>query len=359
MPSSMIFVGLVVMWLLILVPAVARRRQEVARPSVTALSGRVLERSPRRDPDADRGSPAGRDVEVDVRHEQEPAHSVAMRTEPGGRRPPALRGEASPTTRSGDPGGGDLDNLDGWTWQDADGDAEPDAVPRPRSERAPGDRPRYRPGRGGYDPQAAALTARARYVVRQRVVLLLLVLAVGSALVAAFTLPQLWWAHGAIDLGLTGYLVFLRRQVRVEEAIRRRRAARVHASRRASDIERDDVDGHGEHPRRAAVPSSRRPVDDLPAARDELGDEEDDDEEDGDEVVGEPERSRLPEPAPSATAAKAAEPVDAPPALPRLKPMPTPPVPVGTTLVEGAEDDPALHDLESVARPDYRRASGQ
>ena len=44
MPSSMIFAGLVVLWLLILVPAVARHQQEVARPSVAALSGRVLER---------------------------------------------------------------------------------------------------------------------------------------------------------------------------------------------------------------------------------------------------------------------------------------------------------------------------
>ena len=48
MPSSMIFASLVVLWLLILVPAVARHRQEVARPSVAALSGRVLARSPRR-----------------------------------------------------------------------------------------------------------------------------------------------------------------------------------------------------------------------------------------------------------------------------------------------------------------------
>ena len=47
-PSSMIFASLVVLWLLILVPAVARHRQEVARPSVAALSGRVLARSPRR-----------------------------------------------------------------------------------------------------------------------------------------------------------------------------------------------------------------------------------------------------------------------------------------------------------------------
>jgi len=44
----MIFASLVVLWLLILVPAVARHRQEVARPSVAALSGRVLARSPRR-----------------------------------------------------------------------------------------------------------------------------------------------------------------------------------------------------------------------------------------------------------------------------------------------------------------------
>ena len=47
------------------------------------------------------------------------------------------------------------------------------------------------------------------------------------------------------------------------------------------------------------------------------------------------------------------------PALPRIQPNPTPPVPIGTTLVEGEEDDPALHELESITRPDYRRASGQ
>ena len=47
MPSSLIFTGLVVIWLLILVPAVARHQQEVARPSGASLEGRVLAR-PRR-----------------------------------------------------------------------------------------------------------------------------------------------------------------------------------------------------------------------------------------------------------------------------------------------------------------------
>ena len=60
-PSSMIFASLVVLWLLILVPAVARHRQEVARPSVAALSGRVLARSPRRRSQEGRDGRAGRD----------------------------------------------------------------------------------------------------------------------------------------------------------------------------------------------------------------------------------------------------------------------------------------------------------
>lgn len=355
MPSSMIFVGLVVVWLLILVPAVARRRQEVARPSVAALSGRVLERAPRRDPDADRVEQASRDVEVDVRHEPEPTRTGAE-----GRQVPAPRGETVPR-------GGDLDSLDGWTWHDPDDEAEPEpaARARPTSEPGPGTPTRYRPGRGGYDPQAAALSARARYAFRQRVVLVLLVLVVGTAVVAALTVPQLWWAHGAVDLALVGYLVYLRRQVRVEEAIRRRRSARVGAGRRAPQGEPEEQAAPARAADRAAerrrptegqaadVPASRRPADDL--AAEEEGDAEDD---------GEPSEAASPRgavavAAPAVAPAKAPEAVDAPPALPRLKPIPTPPVPMGTTLVEGEEDDPALHELDSVARPDYRRASGQ
>jgi len=38
-PSSLIFTSLVVLWLLILVPAVARHQQEVARVSGASLAG--------------------------------------------------------------------------------------------------------------------------------------------------------------------------------------------------------------------------------------------------------------------------------------------------------------------------------
>ena len=252
MPSSMIFVGLVVMWLLILVPAVARRRQEVARPSVTALSGRVLERTPRRDPDADRERRRGRDVEVDVRQELEPARAGATRTEPEAHPPPGAAGgraRAAATSTASTAGPG------------ATSDAEPDRRPRrsadERRSRRPGAPPRYRPGRGGYDPQAAALTARARYAFRQRAVLILLILAVGTAVAAVFTVPAaLVGARRASTSLLVGYLAYLRRQVRVEEAIRRRRSARIGAPRRAPDSETDDARSG---PRRRTATPDRSP----------------------------------------------------------------------------------------------------
>jgi hypothetical protein len=47
-------------------------------------------------------------------------------------------------------------------------------------------------------------------------------------------------------------------------------------------------------------------------------------------------------------------------ALPRMQPVPPPPLPAGTALVETDLDDPELHDLDDVpVRPDYRRAVGE
>ena len=86
---------------------------------------------------------------------------------------------------------------------------------------------RYRPGRGGFDPEAAALAARTKYARRQRIVLIVLLAAVVTAVIAALAWPVVWWVHVLIDLGLVGYLVYLRRQVRIEEDIRSRRLARL------------------------------------------------------------------------------------------------------------------------------------
>ena len=357
MPSSMIFVGLVVMWLLILVPAVARRRQEVARPSVSALSGRVLERPPRRDL-APAREPAGGSRPGGGR--EAGAGAGARRRDAGrnrGRSAPAPRGEPRGQPR---PRGSTTATPTG---RDVDGDR------RPPSRRA---RTEHRPlpaGRGGYDPQAAALAARARYAFRQRVVLILLILAVGTAVAAGLTLPQLWWAHGASISAWSATSAYLRRQVQggggdpsapvgPRRCARRRRprgpdAAPIRATRRrqrSADLARpaiptdrldvtDEPDAATTERRRHAGPRTRRST--RWRSRADRGGP-------GVGAAGPQRRSRADDPS-----RRAVRP------CPASSPRRHPPVPIGTTLVEGEEDDPALHELESVTRPDYRRASGQ
>ncbi|MFD4673056.1 gephyrin-like molybdotransferase receptor GlpR [Lentzea sp. NPDC058450] len=155
MPSSLIIVALVVAWLVVLVPMMARKRQESARS-------------------------VGEEYDAMPDAEYDDIHDI------------------------------DDDYFD-----------EEEYVERP-----------FRRGRGGYDPETAALVAQAKYAFRRRVVALLFVAAVASAIVAGVFFTKLWYGHAAIDLLLVGYLTYLRRQVRIEEEIRGRRLARLQQVRR-------------------------------------------------------------------------------------------------------------------------------
>ncbi|GAA0216246.1 hypothetical protein GCM10010492_12580 [Saccharothrix mutabilis subsp. mutabilis] len=156
MPSSLIIVGLVVAWLVVLVPMVARKRAD-ARTSM--------------------------EEEYDAMPDAE------------------------------------YDDYDDYA--DAEADEFEEVAHRP-----------YRPGRGGFDPETAAIVAQAKYAFRRRVVGTLLLLALVTGVVAGVLYPLVWWGHAAVDLTLVGYLVYLRRQVRIEEDIRARRLARLAQSRR-------------------------------------------------------------------------------------------------------------------------------
>ncbi|WP_199441251.1 divisome protein SepX/GlpR [Umezawaea beigongshangensis] len=185
MPSSLIIVGLVVAWLVVLVPMVVRKRQENTR-------GSMEEGFAMSDADAD------------------------------------------------------LDEFEA----EFD-DFEPEYDDTDLDDRAPRS---YRPGRGGYDPEGAAVVAQVKYAFRRRVVALLLVAAVASGVAAGLVEPLVWWAHGAVDLVLVGYLGYLRRQVRMEEEIRARRQARlVHARRQAAGrrprAPREHAEARPERPR--------------------------------------------------------------------------------------------------------------
>ena len=202
MPSSLIVVALVVAWLVVLVPMIVRKRQEIARTADSALAARVVRKGGAEeaylpDDEDDYADDDGDDSTT------EPDRDLDMADEADDR-DHVDTGAASDTTH-------------------------------------PQSRP-YRPGRGGFDPEAAALTARAKYAFRQRVVVAMLLLAVSSAVVAAVLYPLAWWGHGAIDIGLIAYLTYLRRQVRIEEEIRQRRLARMAHARRITAARQDQTD---------------------------------------------------------------------------------------------------------------------
>ncbi|MEC3917035.1 divisome protein SepX/GlpR [Nocardia sp. CDC160] len=104
---------------------------------------------------------------------------------------------------------------------------DPEPAPEPESDSEDEDFVPSRRGRGGFDPEADAAARAARYTFRQRaslgLVLATLILAAAGFAIA----PVLWWACAVSGTVLVAYLVYLRRQVRIEEDIRRRRAART------------------------------------------------------------------------------------------------------------------------------------
>jgi hypothetical protein len=398
-PSSVVFAALVLAWLVVLVPVVARRRQMVPRPAEADLSARVLRRTagasmieevPVTDthrngragspvtssgagataiPVADVGSPAddptttmaipdvgtarpGAATEAATVHRErvlrraEPvlededddvygddAYDEDDRADaeyddleddlhrddrhPDDRRPGDLHRE---DLHREDRDALDREPLDrdSYAGDAADEIEAPSALPKP-----------YRPGRGGFDPDAAAAAAAARYTLRQRVAIGLIAVAVLSALAALVVTPVLWWLHAVADVALLGYLVFLRRQTRIEEEVRARRLARISGERRALEARRERQE---EHEARMA------------ALQDDAWDVEYDTDYDPeyDDLEAELEAGYL----------------EGPPvrrwAAPRT---PAPPVPADMELVADSEDDPAFHDLEGERVPSYRRAA--
>ena len=278
MPSSVIIVALAAAWLVVLVPMVARRRQQVARTTDSALAARVVR--------------SGRN---------EDREEFAMSDDTGKSRPSVED---------------DLAELEAELDEDLDEpDPEPEPLPQPaRGSRAERDRAGYRPGRGGFDPEAAEMAARAKYGFRQRIVVILLVIAVGTAAVAGFLFPLAWWGHGAIDVVLVGYLVYLRRQVRIEEEIRQRRLARFNSTRA---------------PRR---PSSPAPPASASASTSVSIDEDREDV----EVVEQVHREVV-----------------------ERRPSPTSRVRRSAVVVDLDDEDPAFEELDEPGTGPYRRAVGE
>ncbi|MGV9666157.1 divisome protein SepX/GlpR [Nocardia niigatensis] len=303
MPNSILWIGLVVLWVFVLFPMLANRHPRIRQHTDAALSTRILHRGgaeqrarkgpatghdtdpdyvpvrrklhPSEDPEdrmtrSDDSAAASDEAPVATAEVPEPegdsADTVEMadsaaesdseaaesRSETAASRAEPAESETVFETATDE---GESEN-DGAVADDADHQAEraerreapqrartpalrePDPQPEPEPESDDGDEDFVpsRRGRGGFDPEADAAARAARYTFRQRAVLGLvlstLILAAAGLAISAV----LWWLCALSGTVLVAYLGYLRRQVRIEEDIRRRRAARL-ARKRAEDDE--------------------------------------------------------------------------------------------------------------------------
>ena len=97
-----------------------------------------------------------------------------------------------------------------------------------------------RRGRGAYDPMADRQAAEQRAHARQRTALILVGLSVIAVVLALLTVPAVWWFAGGSVLLLAAYLTYLRRQVKLEESLRRRRIERMRRARLGVESREDD-----------------------------------------------------------------------------------------------------------------------
>ncbi|MFR9731956.1 gephyrin-like molybdotransferase receptor GlpR [Saccharopolyspora sp. MS10] len=223
MPSSLIFAALAAAWLVVLVPMFARRRQEVSKTTDSALAARVVRRG------SDRSAAGAGTTRAE-------AHGMAD------------------TDRHEDI---DPEELDDHVDEEPEDD---DQRRRVHSDDVRAGR-RYRPGRGGFDPEAAALAARTKYARRQRITIAMVLLSITTALLAALVSSALWWVHGIVDVAIVGYLAYLRHQVRIEQTVRERRLARLSGAREEDeDDELDHAEPLDEYDERDEVDDLRGPA---------------------------------------------------------------------------------------------------
>ena len=279
-PQSLLWISLVALWLFVLVPMLISKRDAVRRTSDVALATRVLNsgraaRLRRRGGPAagHRGDPDWRPSNDDVDGTSDdladdaPGRSVVMvatATDDGDGEPdyldvdvvedsgalplgavavddePVVVAESDkPTLDFGHTE--DVNHVqDGESTYDDDDDAdmgEYEYVPDSSGLEAPSvadlhiadsisaaRRRRYE------STTAEAVTAR-KYRFRARTLTVLAVLLLATAVAAYTWSSDMWWACGSVGVVALLYLAYLRRQTRIEERVRRRRAQRIARSR--------------------------------------------------------------------------------------------------------------------------------
>jgi uncharacterized membrane protein len=294
-PQSLLWISLVVLWLFVLVPMLISKRDAVRRTSDVALATRVLNTGPgarllrrgrpaaghRSDPD---WQPSDDDLDDDLDeefHEESKERAVVRAavvdtdtdTETDSE-PDYLDVDVVEEDSGALPVGASIgDTAEGEESIDEVAEAAPeefeaqnDELPLDFGEAPETDEPEdeYEPDgtedeyeyvadssgleapsdtdlqlaeslsaarRRRYESRTAAAVGARKYKFRKRVLTVMAAVLVVSAAAAFTVAPAVWWACGAIGVVTMFYLAYLRRQTRIEERLRRRRAQRVARSR--------------------------------------------------------------------------------------------------------------------------------
>jgi uncharacterized membrane protein len=284
-PQSLLWISLVVLWLFVLVPMLISKRDAVRRTSDVALATRVLNDGRarllrRKAPAAGHASdpdwrPSAEDIDDDLDDdvEEKPARRSMVRV------------AAVSVEQDDDPGYLDVDvieepsgalpvgksaRVDSQTDElalDFGEPAEPEVVadvaeaaddpPAEREaeldESEDDDEYEYVADSSGleapsdseleladslsaarkrrYESKTAAAVGVRKYKFRKRMLMAMAVLVIASVATAYTLTPIMWWASAVISAMTLLYLAYLRRQTRIEERLRRRRAQRIARSR--------------------------------------------------------------------------------------------------------------------------------
>jgi hypothetical protein len=282
-PQSLLWISLVVLWLFVLVPMLISKRDAVRRTSDVALATRVLNTS-RSARLVRRGGPAAghrsdpdwqpSDEDVDDAVAEEPAERGLVRAA-------AVESDAEPDYLDVDVVDEDADALPvGASASETDEETDPDSDPEEADQtdelalefeadepeaqdeqhaiedpqpddmddeyeyvadssglEAPSDTELQLADslsaarRRRYESKTAATVSARKYKFRKRMLTFLAVAVMASAATAYTVAPIAWWACGTIGAVTVLYLAYLRRQTRIEERLRRRRAQRIARSR--------------------------------------------------------------------------------------------------------------------------------
>jgi len=278
-PQSLLWISLVVLWLFVLVPMLISKRDAVRRTSDVALATRVLNggvasrllrrggpaAGHRSDPHwkPDEGAAEDQDQYHDT-HEGEreddtddlqAARPVVMQvaapeiTEPDYLDVDVVEdSEALPVGASAEASDSGAEGVDEDVVVDeTESDAEADQddryeyvedssglEPEEDADEDEDSREFVAPGRSRrrrFDTKTAAAVSARKYTFRKRVLMLMAVFLVGSATAAFEVSRTAWWVCGSATALTLLYLVYLRRQTRIEERVRRRRMQRMARAR--------------------------------------------------------------------------------------------------------------------------------